>query len=165
MIPIVLAILLALTSCQTDDKVSDAQKNAFIELLKTLPHKGEFYTEEAIEKAKPYLPVLFSLTEKDIDGHDIYPFLAVSRGLCDRKEQRDYAAFHFAEIRHPILKLGWGVMLFDANAASPEIVRFLREALESEKQAKLLSEMLGPGFEKFQQQIKSYPDAKKADST
>src|SRR5207247_342046 len=47
-------------------EVSDAQKKQFIKLLGKLPYKGEFYTDEAIKKAGPYLPILFALTEKDI---------------------------------------------------------------------------------------------------
>jgi hypothetical protein len=69
-------ILLALTSCQATSHVSEAQKGEFIELLKRLPHEGEFFTNEAIAKAAPYLPALFALTEKDIEKLDIYPFLA-----------------------------------------------------------------------------------------
>ena len=71
-------------------------KKDFIELLKTLfPVKGEFYTDEAIDKSQNYVPVLFALTEKDIENYDIYPFLALSRGLCDRNIHRDYAVRHF----------------------------------------------------------------------
>jgi hypothetical protein len=77
------------------------------------------------------VPVLFALTEKDIAKYDIYPFAAISRGLCDQKKHRDYAVRHFAEIRHPDLKLFWGAILFDAGAASPETVHFLRDVLES----------------------------------
>ncbi|HEU0143985.1 MAG TPA: hypothetical protein VFQ47_04305 [Nitrososphaera sp.] len=157
MIAAFLTILLVLTPSQASNQISDTQKKDFIELLKTLPHKGEFYTDEAIEKAGPYLPVLFALTEKDIEKYDIYPFAAISRGLCDQKKHRDYAVRHFAEIRHPMLKLFWGAMLFDAGATSPEIVRFLKDALESKEQAKLLSEIIGPQFEDFKQRVKAYP--------
>ncbi len=111
-----LSSLLTLTSCQASNQISDVQKKDFIGLLKTLPVKGEFYTDAAIDKAGRYLPVFFALTEKDIEKYDIYPFLALSRGLCDRKVHRDYAVRHFAEIRHPMLKFGWGAMLFNAGA-------------------------------------------------
>jgi len=127
-----LIIFLALTPSQVSSQISDSQKRDFFELLKTLPHKGEFYTDESIDKAGGYLPIIFALTEKDIEKLDIYPFLALSRGLCDRKAHRDYAVRHFAEIQHPILKLGWGLMLFDAGATSPQIVQFFRSALGSE---------------------------------
>jgi hypothetical protein len=83
-------------------RASIAEKKEFIELLKTLPHKGEFLTDDAVKTAGPYLPVLFVLTEKDIETYDIYPFAVISRELCDDKEHRRYATSHFAEIRHPI---------------------------------------------------------------
>lgn len=156
MVAVFLAILLSLAPCQASNPISDAQKQDFIRLLKTLPVKGEFFTDEAIDKGGHYLPVLFALTEKDIEKYDSYPFLALNRGLCDRKVHRDYAVRHFAEIRHPMLKLGWGAMLFDAGATSPEIVRFLRNALESEQQSKILSEMLGPKYDDFRRRVNGY---------
>ena len=160
MIAAFLTILLALTPSQASSQISATQKKEFIRLLKTFPVEGEFYTDKAIDKAGRYLPVLFALTEKDIEKYDIYPFLALSRGLCDRKVHRDYAVRHFAEIRHPLLKLGWGAMLFDAGSTSPEIVRFLRSVLESEKQSKILSEMLGPDYDDFRRRVEAYPNAK-----
>jgi hypothetical protein len=159
MIAVFLTILLSLAPCQASNQISDAQKKDFLRLLKTLPVKGEFFTDEAIDKAGRYLPVLFALTEKDIEKYDIYSFLALSRGLCDRKVHREYAVRHFANIRHPMLKLGWGAVLFDVGAVSPEIVQFLRSALESEQQSKILSEMLGPNYDDFRRQVNSYPNA------
>jgi hypothetical protein len=160
MIATFLTILLALTPSQASAQISDAQKKEFIKLLKTLPFEDEFYTDEAIKKAGPYLPVLFALTEEDIKRYDIYPFAAISRGLCDQKQHRDYAVRHFAEIRHPTLRLFWGAMLFDAGALSPEIVRFLKDALAIEAQAKLLAQMVGPEFENFKRRVLAYPIAK-----
>ncbi len=157
MIAAFLTIIISLAPFQSANHISDAHKKEFIELLKTLPHKGEFFTEEAVEKAGPYLPVLLALTEKDIEKYDIYPFAAISRGLADQEKHRDYAVRHFAGIRHQELKLFWGAMLFDAGAASPEIVRFLKGALESPEQAKVLSEMVGPKFEDFKRRVKAYP--------
>jgi hypothetical protein len=157
MIAAFLTMLLILAPSQPMSQVSDVQKREFIELLKTLPIKGDFYTDEAVEKAGHYLPVLFALTEKDIEKYDIYPFAAISRGLCDHKEHRAYAVRHFAKIRHPELKLFWGVKLFDAGEASPEIVRFLRDALESDVQAKRLSEIVGPQFDDFKKRITAHP--------
>lgn len=137
------------------DQVSEAQKKEFIDLLKALPTKGEFYSDEAVTKAGPYLPILFALTEKDIAEYDIYPFLAISRGLGDRSEHRAYAVRNFATIRHPILKLSWAAMLFASDAASPEIKQFLRDALASKEDAKMLAEMLGPGFDAFQKRLRA----------
>jgi hypothetical protein len=62
-------------------KISIAEKKEFIELLKTIPQKGEFLTDDAVKTAGPYLPVLFALTEKDIETYDIYPFAVISREL------------------------------------------------------------------------------------
>lgn len=157
----ILTLLLILAPYQpAANQVSDAQKREFIEFLKTLPHKGEFFTEEGVRRAGPYLPVLFALTEKDIEDYDLYPFLALSRGLCDVRKHRVYAVRHFAGIRHPELKLSWGAMLFDAGAASTEIVRFLRDALKSEAQAKTLSEITGPDYESFKRRLMGHPAAK-----
>ena len=153
-----LAILIALTPCQTGARIPDASKKEFINLLQTLPFEGEFYTDEAVEKAGPYLPVLFALSEKDINKYAIYPFAAISRGLCDQKKHRDYAVTHFSEIQHPALKLFWAAMLFDGDAAgSTEIVRFLKGALGSKKEAKVLSQIVGPDFEDFKRRVIAYP--------
>ena len=158
MIAAFLTILLALTPYQAANQVSVAQKKEFIKLLQILPYEGEFYTDEGIEKAGPYLPVLFALTEKDIKRYDIYPFVALSRGLCDQKKHRDYAVRHFAEIRHPTLKLFWAAMLFDeAGGRSAEITIFLKHALASRAQAKLLSQIVGPNFEDFKRRVIAYP--------
>ncbi len=161
MIQILLLLCLFLTPAQAmANQPSAAEKHEFLELLKTLPHKGEFYTDESIRKAGPYLPVLFALTREDIEGYDFYPFAALSRGLCDVEKHRKYAVRHFTEIRHGTLKLFWGAMLFDAGDASSEIVRFLRDALQDEEQARLLSEVIGPDFASFEKQVMSHPAAK-----
>lgn len=47
-------------------------------------------------------------------------------------------------------------MLFDAEVKSPEIAQFLKDALESPEQAKVISEMLGPQFEDFKRRVKAY---------
>jgi hypothetical protein len=150
MIGFILSVLLVLTPHQAPaTQISDAQKKDLLNLLKTLPHKGEFFTDDAITTAGPYLPVLLALTDKDIEGYDIYPFAALSRGLCDIKEHRLYAAAHFGEIKHSELKLFWAAMLFDEGNPSTEITRFLKDALKSEAQAKLLGEIIGPKFTDF----------------
>src|SRR5437773_11144948 len=154
MISAILALLLVFAPHQAPtSQVSDTQKKDFIELLKALPHKGEFFTDEAVTKAGPYLPVLFALTEKDIEAYDIYPFAALSRGLCDDKDHRQYATTHFAQIRHPMLKLFWAAMLFDEGKTTPEIVGFLRDALNSDAQAKILAEVIGPKFADFKTRL------------
>lgn len=151
-----LMLLLVLTPWQVTSKVSDAQKQEFIKLLHELPVKGEFYTDEAIRKATPYLPVLFALTEQDIKEYDVYPFFAISRGLCDAGAQREYAVRHFTEIRHSELKLFWGAMLFDSKNPSLEVVGFLKNALQADGQAELLSEIVGPKFDDFKRRVMAH---------
>ena len=140
-------------------EVSDSQKREFIELLKTLPFKGEFYTQEAARRAGPYLPILFSLTEKDVEKYDLYSFVAISVGISQDKERRGYAVTHFAEIRHPKLKLFWAALLFNLKEVSPEIVRYLRDALNSSAQAQELREMVGPDFKFFKRDVRNHPFA------
>jgi hypothetical protein len=156
MLGFMLLMLLVLAPQQSPaSQISDGQKRDFLNLLKTLPHKGEFFTGDAIKTAGPYLPVLFALTDKDIEGYDIYPFAALSRGLCDDENNRQYATANFGNIRHSELKLAWAAMLFDARKPSAEIVRFLRDALKSQAKAKVLAEMLGPNFANFKRRVNS----------
>lgn len=154
-----LVLALALAQSPAVKEVTAAEKTAFLELLAGLPTTGEFYTDEAIQKAAPHTRVLLALTPKDLGKRDIYPFAALSRGLVDRKELREYAVKHFGTIAHPEIKLFWGVGLFDAKAASREVVAFLSSALESKEQKAILAEMLGPGFEDFEKRLKE-PKAK-----
>ena len=154
-----LIFLLTLASSSFAQDPAAVKKKEFLELLKTLPTKGEFFTEEAIRKATPYLPVLLSLTQEDIEKYDFYFFVALSSGLGAEKTNRAYALAHFAEIRHPTLKLFWAVMIFRADEGSPEIVRHLRDALNDAEQAQTLSEALGPNFKFFKRKVLSHPDA------
>ena len=151
----ILTILLLLAPIQASSKISASQKQEFLDLLTTLPTRGEFYTDDAVKKAGPYLPVLLSLTEKDVEGYDIYRLTAISRGLCNVEDHRKYASDHFSEIKHPQLKLLWAAMLFVADVPSPEIRNFLRIALASKSQSQLLSDMLGPSFESFRNRVLS----------
>lgn len=141
--------------------VSDAQKKEFIELLRTLPFKGEFYTEEAARRAEPYLPVLFSLTEKDTEKVDLYALVAISVGISANKASRVYALAHFAEIRHPKLKLFWAAFLFNLKEVSPESVRYLQDALDSDSQARELKSMVGSEFKFFARAVRNHPFAEK----
>lgn len=127
----------------------------FVKLLFTLPRNEELLTDEAIKKAGPYLPVIFDLTEKDLEKYKVAPYgIAVVLGsLCSREEYKDYEVSHFADIRHPEEKLFLGSILFEKGAASPEIVQFLRDALEDEERAKELSEMIGPHFQDFKARL------------
>jgi hypothetical protein len=138
--------------------VTDCEKEAFIELLKILPTEREgFFTPKAIDKVERYTGVLLALTKKDLEKYDLYPFLTLSRGLLDRKEQRAFGVKHFRKIAHPEIKLFWGALLFEEKAISPEIVKFLRAALSSKQESMFLSQILGPSFEDFRKQVKAYP--------
>jgi hypothetical protein len=134
--------------------VTAEQKEEFLQLLPTLPHKGEFFTKEGIKKAKPYLPVLLALTPVDLPSFDPYPFAALSRGLCDRKKNRDFAVKHFGQIGHPMLKLFWASILFKDKSASPQIVEYLRKDLDSEEQTATLKVITGPHFATFKKRVK-----------
>lgn len=156
---LVIALLLAFASALPPQDSSAAQKKEFIALLKTLPTKGEFYTDESIRRATPYLPVLLSLTEDDIEKYDFYPFAAISGGLAKEKVNRTYVLTHFAGIRHPELKLFWAAMLFNADDISPELVHYLCDALSEPSRAKTLSEATGPDFKFFKRKVLSHPYA------
>jgi hypothetical protein len=149
----ILLLALALGQAQADKAVTDAEKKEFLEALAKLPTRGEFFTEEAVTRAVPYTRVLLALTKKDLDKRELYPFLALSRGLIDRKEPRRYGITNFREIAHPTIKLFWASVLFDESPPSPKIVTFLRKALDSKEDARTLSEMAGPGFEEFRERV------------
>ena len=87
MIAVILLALLVLVPFQASNQVSDAQKKEFLILLQRLPFEGEFYTDEAIEKAGRYLPV-YSRLQRDIAKYDILSFcryqprLAIKRNIA-----------------------------------------------------------------------------------
>ncbi len=138
--------------------VTTAHKQEFINLLETASHQGEFFTAEGIDQLAPHVETLFALTPEDISSYDLYPFLALSRGLCDRQRYRDYGVAHFAEIAHPTIKLCWAVMLFDGGSSSPEVVGYLRAALDSKERSKDLADFLGPEFEQFKKRLSEHRD-------
>lgn len=148
---------LAVTTSPATAEVTAAEKKAFIDLVKTLPRKGELFTDAGIRTAAPHTRVLLALTEQDLAPHDLYPFLALSRGLLDRKDQRAYGMKHFSTIAHPTIKLFWGGALFDAKAVSPEIVSFLRSALAADEPSKTVAEMMGPQFDDFKKRVMAAP--------
>ncbi len=159
MLPLLMTVVLAIPPVMAVQDASDGQKKEFIELLKKLPTKGKSYTEEAIRKAGPYLPVLLSLTEKDTEKYDLYAFAAISRGLANDEKHRAYVLTHFTGIRHPELKLFWAAMLFSAGDVSHEVVSYLRDALNEPKRAESLAEMIGPDFKFFKRSVRTHPYA------
>lgn len=161
MVTNVVFIALALSGFQSDKAVTDAEKKEFFALLAKLPTRGEFFTDESVTKTVPYTRVLLALTEIDVKGRDLYAFLALSRGLVDRKEARQYGITHFKSIAHPMIKLAWATQLVSDTPAPPEIVNFLRVALDSKEQSQILAAYLGPGFEEFKDQVlRAYEQAR-----
>lgn len=152
---LVLALILMSLPDQTISPlaVSQEQKQEFIQLLKRLPTKGEFFTDDAAKEAGPFINVLFALSEQDIEDYDLYPFLAISRALSEDSSHREFAIRNFAQIRHRKLKLFWAAILLDEGSSSPVIEKFLRDALTSSEEAKDLSEMMGPGFDAMKKKL------------
>jgi hypothetical protein len=150
---LVLVVAVGLVGQPTE--VTDRDKKAYLEMLKELPRKGEFFTEDAVVKAAPYTRVLLALSEKDIKGYDLYPFLALSRGLIEREDQRQLGIKQFRKIAHPQIKLAWAALLFNARVDSAEIVKYLQAALKSTEQRKVLSQLLGPDFDDFRRRVKA----------
>jgi len=151
----------AVTFTEPGKAVTEAEKKEFLKILADLPAKGEFFTDEAVKKALPYTRVLLALTEKDLEKQELYPFLALSSGLMQHREAREYGLAHFAQIGHPIIKLSWAIALFDKKADSPEIRDFLCKALDSKDDSKTLSLMLGPGYEDFKDRVQLADEAGK----
>jgi hypothetical protein len=146
-------LFLALGQAQPDRPATAEEKKEFLKLLADLPHRGEFFTDEAVTKAVPYTRVLLALTENDLGNRDLYPFLALSAGLVHRENACQYGRVHFSTIAHPALKLFWAVGLLRDNPPSPDVVLFLRKALASKTEAKTLSEMAGPEFEALRERV------------
>jgi hypothetical protein len=149
----VLLCALTLAQAQPQKPATDVEKKEFLKLVAKLPSRGEFYTDDAITTAIPYTRVLLALTEKDFDKKGIYPFLALSRGLIDRKESSQYGILHFGSIAHPTIKLFWASVLFDEGRSSPEMLTFLYKALKSKDDAEILARMSGSSFEDFRQRV------------
>lgn len=144
---------------ETRKVVTEAQKKEFFQLLRRLPKAGgEFFADEGIEQARPYLGVMLAVTPEDVERYwgrdgDVYALLALSAGLADDGPCRQYAVTHFATIRHPTLKLAWGVILFGKGEAPGAVVRYLHAALAAKDQSPVLAGMLGPDFEQFKKQL------------
>ena len=139
-------------ACASNGTPSD--KAAFVKLVRELPHQGEFLTDTANDRAAPSIGLLVSLRSEDLAGQDLYPFLALSQGLCDREVPRRYAIEHFREFGHPDLKMFWAAVLFDRGSQSGEIVRYLDTSLKSDEEAKRLAEIVGPTFPGFSERVR-----------
>jgi protein-arginine kinase activator protein McsA len=82
--------------------------------------------------------------------------LKTKKEAFTRESRTRYVVEHFDTIADPSIKMRWGVILFYEEAASVEIVEFLRTILESKEQCKTLSERLGPRFDDFIEKLKVY---------
>ena len=94
--------------------------------------------------------MLLALTKQDIKNDDeLYPVLALSRGLLDRKEQQAYGRSRFSKIAHPDIRLFWGTVKggFAGNRG------LLRQALAAKEEAKKMAEWLGPDFDDFRKRL------------
>jgi hypothetical protein len=131
----VLLISLVLGMGQPSTEVGDADKQAFFKLVAGLPvqpagHGPPVFTKEALKKAAPFARVLFALNEKDLKKEEIGAYMILTFQLADVEQARDYGIKNFARIAHPRIKLWWANALFGQKATPPEIVTFLRKALE-----------------------------------
>jgi hypothetical protein len=159
-----LLVLLMLALCmqlESGDiaKVTSREKQAFLKLLKTLPTRGEFFTEEGVARAAPFLHVILAMEKKDLPDGDYYALLALSRGLHDaKKEHREFAARNYAKIPDTTVKLCWGLVLFQySKEVTPEIVRDLRESLNDRARLAIVRSLTGPDFEAVRKQILAKP--------
>jgi hypothetical protein len=143
-------------SCSGDTNrqaVTGLQKKQFLEMLRELPRDREFYTAEAVKTTSRFTNVLFALDKTDVSDDHLYPLEAISQGLLENEDQRNYGRKNFDVIRHPAIKLFWGVVLFDKKAASPEIIDYLRESLSSKERSEILKDILGDKYETFRKRI------------
>ena len=159
---ILMSLSFAVTLADDSNSVSATDKREFLALVRELPTEGELFTDKAIRKAAPHIRVLFALTKEDLEQGDIYPFAALSAGLCRDRKYRKYGVEHFAHIAHPELKPFWAAALFGAQPPlSTEIVEYLRAALESKERSQELREIVGPGFESFKERVIQTPPSDK----
>lgn len=148
---------------QNLNRVSPAEKRAFLLTLESLQRRGEFYTDEAIDSAASQTRVLLALTRDDIEAHAkirgcshndfIYPVVVLVTGLCKHKDSRDYALRSFEKISHPEIQRMWAVGLFHSGHATAEINQYLRDCLMSKRQSMHLEGYLGKDFDRFRKEI------------
>ncbi|MCE9555360.1 MAG: hypothetical protein K8T91_18580 [Planctomycetes bacterium] len=151
----VLLIGLALIVGQAPNEVSNADKQAFFKLLSGLEVQAAghaaIFTEKAVKEAAPFAPVLFALTEKDLEMKEASPLLVLTWQLAGVDTARQYGIKNFGRILHPQIKRQWAFGLFQEKAAPPEIVAFLRQELEREGVEREFG--LGPHFQAFKEKV------------
>jgi hypothetical protein len=138
-----LAPCCCVVSCKTGLMRSSWQKKDIIEKLLSLPHDGDSFTADAIQKAGPYLPVILSFTEGDLAERGTFGVGMLLAGLLQREENCAYVLNHFEDIQHPELKVTIGAALFYKGLTSPAIIKYLQSMLNDEKQGAILADMLG----------------------
>jgi hypothetical protein len=76
--------------------------------------------------------------------------LKKEKELITRESRAGFVVENLGKIKDPLLKLRWAVWVFYVeNETSPELVDYLRAALESKEQRELLSWRLGSRFHEF----------------
>ncbi len=138
-----------------EQPVTAEEKQEFIQLLMEAPTQGEFLAEAGVEQLAPHMRTLFALSSEDVDKEHIYPFAALSYGLCQLESGWRYGVEHFDEIQHPLLQLFWGALLFQHDHASPAIVDYLRNVLDTPELRNELAPIVGPDFPDFEQRVRS----------
>jgi hypothetical protein len=153
----VLLISLVLGVGQLPKEVSDADKQAFFKLVPSLELQpaghAAIFTEKSVRKATPFATVLFALTEKDLENKDFGVFMILTTQLGGVEEARKYGIKNFVNIAHPKIKLFWAHALYAEKVAPPEIVTYLRNALESREARWELNDFYGPGFRAFWESV------------
>ncbi len=155
----VLFISLVLGVGQAPKEVSDAEKQAFLKLVSSLPMMAAghaaIFKEESVKKAAPFAPVLFALTEKDLEKkeEEILGLTLLTWQLAAHPQARQYGVKNFATIAHPRIKVWWAVGLFREKAAPPEVLTFLRKALEAGAGDKEERFGQGPYFQAFKERV------------
>ncbi|NUP96987.1 MAG: hypothetical protein HUU28_12575 [Planctomycetaceae bacterium] len=137
--------------------VTAKEKQELIQLIMEAPTQGEFLAEEGVEQLAPHIRTLFALTSADVDKEHIYPFVALSYGLCQQESGWRYGVEHFDEIQHPLLQLFWGALLFKQDHASPAIVDYLQRILDTPELRNELEPIVGPEFPSFEQRVRTAP--------
>ena len=155
MIGILLSGIIFICPAVKDPKdVSPAERQDFVKLLTTLETERKLFTQEGLSRVVSERHVLLALTAEDASGEGYaYLFIAVTTVLSQEEEIRTYVTEHFDEFAHPGLKLLWGVMLFEHNVRTPNIIRYLKQSVEAEESVSSLQLYMGGKFEDFRKRV------------
>lgn len=149
-------VLAALAACRAPVRsVTPETKTQFLLKLRTAPTQGEFLTEEGVNQLEPYISVLFALEADEVTYENFYPLGALSYGLCQREPGWRYAIRHFEEIRSPLLKTAWAALLFKSGHATPDVVEYLQQVLDTPNLRNDLEPLIGPDFPAFERRVRA----------